>query len=587
MVTGVNTGYYNYYNNYQYGLQAQQAQQAQQTTFTGAQSTTTASTAQKTSEDGKDDGHISFWSKLKNIGKGVVKFATGMFTDENGHFSLGQTLKTAAIAVGVGAVCVLTAGTAVPAMIATAGVAASGIGFGKAAIKAATAETDAEAEQAWQSLGSNGVALGLSVAGAKAVAKSAHAAEAAAGEFDGFSGTLKALKTTGKDAISPIKNAFSGVKEAYEGANIIDKVSNAAKHVKGNVTAQAEEFAGTVKGNFNKTIYGSQTKIADEAEAIDKQKASIKEKRDAITDKTSKEYQALDKKYNDLTAKQDAMREINSTKSWNEANTKIEANKASLKAKQEALAKATTPEAKAQLGKEISNLENTIKTQENILSRRMTEVKGIDNRIETLEKQQKKIDWTKDNAPTRNAKLQSEIDALKTQRANADFELPSKAQVKTAKIESNRAKSNLDHQVKLQQNAAKEYGVNPDNIDKAILKQYNENVTSARQAYTKAQSNYNTLNNAASTKFGYNKQVASEILRASKAELTKGGFVENIKNQTNPSQWLSVGIAGRQFGETPEYRFYSQLSPEEQAYYRQLSTTEKANLTQIYQNMTA
>ena len=54
-----------------------------------------------------DDGKISFGSKAKNFIKGIGKFFTGMFTDETGKFSLGRTLKTAAIAVGIGAASLL------------------------------------------------------------------------------------------------------------------------------------------------------------------------------------------------------------------------------------------------------------------------------------------------------------------------------------------------------------------------------------------------------------------------------------------------------------------------------------------------
>ena len=62
---------------------------------------------------------------------------------------------------------VLTAGTAVPAIIAGAGVLTAATGVAKSAYKAHQAKTDAEAEAAWQSIGSGVTGIGLSVAGAK------------------------------------------------------------------------------------------------------------------------------------------------------------------------------------------------------------------------------------------------------------------------------------------------------------------------------------------------------------------------------------------------------------------------------------
>ena len=177
-----NTGYNDYFYN-QYKTNNYQTNATQQNNINFTSNKNEEILAKKKRHIEKDDGNIGFFKAAKNFVKGVGKFFTGMFTDEKGNFSLGQTLKTAAIAVGVGAVTVLTAGTAVPAMIAAAGIGISAIGMGKAAINIATADTDAEAEAAWQSLGSNTTAGALALAGAKAVAKSSAGAKAA--EFDG------------------------------------------------------------------------------------------------------------------------------------------------------------------------------------------------------------------------------------------------------------------------------------------------------------------------------------------------------------------------------------------------------------------
>ena len=156
MTAGIyNTNYNDYYN--QYNLQNTGIQNDNQNvSFTSNQDTELAQElAKKKKKIEKDDGSIGFGKAALNFAKGVGKFFTGMFTDEKGNFSIGQTLKTAAIAVGVGAVTVLTAGTAVPAMIAAAGIGVSAIGMGKSIYDIATADTHAEAEAAWQSIGSN------------------------------------------------------------------------------------------------------------------------------------------------------------------------------------------------------------------------------------------------------------------------------------------------------------------------------------------------------------------------------------------------------------------------------------------------
>ena len=214
MTAGIyNTNYNDYYN--QYNLQNTGIQNDNQNvSFTSNQDTELAQElAKKKKKIEKDDGSIGFGKAALNFAKGVGKFFTGMFTDEKGNFSIGQTLKTAAIAVGVGAVTVLTAGTAVPAMIAAAGIGVSAIGMGKSIYDIATADTDAEAEAAWQSLGSNTTAGALAVAGAKAVAKGSAANPS---EFDGIGGYAKATKQVLQDSGKAVSESFNGFKTAYK-----------------------------------------------------------------------------------------------------------------------------------------------------------------------------------------------------------------------------------------------------------------------------------------------------------------------------------------------------------------------------------
>lgn len=132
-------------------------------------------TQSKPAKDGKDDGSIGFWGALKNIVKGVGNFFKGMICDENGKFSFTRTLTTLAVGAAIGAACVFLptiaiAGTA----FSTLGLISAGFGaiaayhVGSSAIDVMNAKTDAEAEQAWQGMGSALTEGGLAYLGYRA-----------------------------------------------------------------------------------------------------------------------------------------------------------------------------------------------------------------------------------------------------------------------------------------------------------------------------------------------------------------------------------------------------------------------------------
>ena len=159
-------------------------------------------------KDGKDDGKISFWSKVKNFGKGVGKFFTGMVMDENGKFSWKRTLTTAAVVAGSVALTVATGGAATPFLIA-AGATMGGVQVAKGAYKAATATTDKEAEQAWQDIGSGTTAVVGSVAGAKGALKSAGvAAPKGNAVTSSLRATAECFKIAGKGTANAAKSAI-------------------------------------------------------------------------------------------------------------------------------------------------------------------------------------------------------------------------------------------------------------------------------------------------------------------------------------------------------------------------------------------
>lgn len=156
--------------------------------------------------DGADDGKISFGSKLKNMGKGVVNFFKGMVCDESGKFSIKRTLTTVAVAAGAVALTVATGGAATPFLIA-GGVALGGAQVVKGGIKAATAKTDAEAENAWQDIGSGTTAVVGAVAGAKGALKSSGAAIPKGNWFtSSVRATGECFKTAGKGSWAAMKS---------------------------------------------------------------------------------------------------------------------------------------------------------------------------------------------------------------------------------------------------------------------------------------------------------------------------------------------------------------------------------------------
>lgn len=120
----------------------------------------------------KGDGHISAGEKLACTGKGLLKSVTGMFTDENGKFSVGKTLKTVAIAAACTVVVVATGGAATPLLVA-AGATMGAVQVTKGAINAAKAKTNDEARTAWTDIGEGSGTVLMSCAGARGALKAA------------------------------------------------------------------------------------------------------------------------------------------------------------------------------------------------------------------------------------------------------------------------------------------------------------------------------------------------------------------------------------------------------------------------------
>lgn len=125
----------------------------------------------------KNDGNLTLGEKAEHFGKGMLRGITSLFTDENGDFSVKQTLKTVGTAVVVSA----TAAAVVAAGIVSAPVAATilvGTGIVMGGIKiyngikaANSAKTNDEAAAAYQQMGEGTTDVGLSLLFKKGISK--------------------------------------------------------------------------------------------------------------------------------------------------------------------------------------------------------------------------------------------------------------------------------------------------------------------------------------------------------------------------------------------------------------------------------
>lgn len=262
MVNGIaqNYGYGNYYLNNSYYNPVQMQQGAPNSVYgTDNNITLTGGVEERkdNTADGKDDGSIGFWGATKNLAKGAWNFLTSPFKNERGEWSLKSTLKSAAIAGLFIAGNALTGGALTPILLA--GGAIAGVwGAGKAAYNIATAETDAQAEAAWQSMGSSTATIVATAVGAKGYAKAqATASGMTDAEISARYGGLKGIKNSvGKtfvDAGSNIKAGavkswdYSSVKlgqirDAYKDGTLKTKLSDKYHTTKDNI---AEAYAET------------------------------------------------------------------------------------------------------------------------------------------------------------------------------------------------------------------------------------------------------------------------------------------------------------------------------------------------------
>ncbi|DAA85840.1 TPA: hypothetical protein CPT82_03285 [Candidatus Gastranaerophilales bacterium HUM_2] len=125
----------------------------------------------------KNDGNLTLGEKAEHFGKGMLRGITSLFTDENGDFSVKQTLKTVgtAVIVTAAASAVVAAGI-VSAPVMAIGLVGTGVVMGGIkiynGIKAAnSAKTNDEAAAAYQQMGEGTTDVGLSLLFKKGISK--------------------------------------------------------------------------------------------------------------------------------------------------------------------------------------------------------------------------------------------------------------------------------------------------------------------------------------------------------------------------------------------------------------------------------
>ena len=296
MVSGINTGYYGYQNNYN-NLNTQNAYQntpylidmtgIYPTTSTNQQQSGIATGTDTNAADGKNDGKIGFWKAAGHLLKGALKFVTSPFTDEQGNFSLGKTFKSALTAVGIAALTAVPVigPLVVPTMLA-AGITFGTLGAARAVGNILTAETDAEDIAAWESLGGNAAAVGLSIYGAKKYAS------AKAGHDVSVKESVKQVFKEPKDAIvngyRTVKNASVGqIAEKVGVDKLMNRINTAAAETEVATTTEAVAETTNAAATVTSDV-GTTTTTNAAAEATIKPNGQVVPKKPLFADTREK-----------------------------------------------------------------------------------------------------------------------------------------------------------------------------------------------------------------------------------------------------------------------------------------------------------
>lgn len=179
--------------------------------------------------DGQDDGKLAFGEKMESFGKGLAGLVKG---------AINKPILTAATVVAGAGLVALTGGAILPVMIAAG--ATMGVGMiGVGAYKAATADTDAEAKQAWETIGTGTFTVGASLVGAKTSLNQANKAGVISAKSAKDMSAGKALVQNFKSIPESLKQSCLNSKgnihtwlSAIKGENVIYQNSNKIHNLK-------------------------------------------------------------------------------------------------------------------------------------------------------------------------------------------------------------------------------------------------------------------------------------------------------------------------------------------------------------------
>lgn len=209
----------------------------------------------------KDDGKIGFWGALKNIGKGAVKFFTGMFTDENGDFSLLQTAKTVGMIAAITAVAFIPViGPFVMPALCAYGMLEGGKHLIEGISGAINAKTDADAEQAWQNVGSGATEGVLSAAGYRATGR-------IKGAWNKSKAQCQEIYNTYKESFRIEKlqsNTTNETNVTCESANRQGNVSNVETNTEVSSTVETSTTTTVTRINSFESVDGNHTLLSFE-----------------------------------------------------------------------------------------------------------------------------------------------------------------------------------------------------------------------------------------------------------------------------------------------------------------------------------
>lgn len=280
---------------------------------------TTTSTSTNTCTDGNDDGKIGFFSAIGHAVKGAVKGVAngikGCFTNSEGKFSLGKTLLT----VATGALCI--AFPAVGLVACGVGAVMGGVNLCKGVYNAATAETDAEAKDAWEQIGDGTFTVASSVLGAKASLKAVKATSTAgAKDVDDVLKAVDKLDDVSKnnflDKIDDIDDLAQVTKAAKEVGADTSKLGNLAsdaskldklKALGSDMASSTKNQAGVVGTKI--TSAKESAKTTKDAKTYNKNQKQIdelntKKSNGTITESEKATLEKLAKENNELLAKE-------------------------------------------------------------------------------------------------------------------------------------------------------------------------------------------------------------------------------------------------------------------------------------------